>query len=109
TWRDVSCAQFRDEVLALAQGLVAAGISPGDRVAMMSKTRYEWTLLDYAIWAAGAVTVPIYETSSAEQVQWILGDSGAVACVIETAAHAKTVESVRTELLDLGQVWQFED
>jgi long-chain acyl-CoA synthetase len=64
-WQDVTCAQFRDEVTSLAKGLVAAGIEPGERVALMSKTRYEWTLIDYAIWAAGAVTVPIYETSSA--------------------------------------------
>src|SRR4029450_12853363 len=103
TWRDVSCAQCRDEVLALAQGLVAAGISPGDRVAMMSKTRYEWTLIDYAIWACAAVTVPIYETSSAEQVQWILADSGAVACFVETPAHAAVVAGVRDRAPALTQ------
>ena len=73
---------------------------PGDRVALMSRTRYEWTLLDYAIWAAGAVTVPIYETSSAEQVAWILADSGAVACVVETDAHATPVAGVRDRLPD---------
>ena len=72
----------------LASGLIAAGVQAGDRVGLMSKTRYEWTLVDYAIWAAGAVTVPIYETSSAEQVAWILSDSGAVACFVETPAHA---------------------
>src|SRR5215471_19317069 len=69
SWQDVTCARFRDEVIALATGLVAAGIAPGDRVGLMSKTRYEWTLVDFAIWAAGAVTVPVYETSSAEQTQ----------------------------------------
>ena len=63
----------------MAKGLIAAGVQAGDRVGLMAKTRYEWTLVDFAIWTAGAVTVPIYETSSAEQVQWILGDSGAVA------------------------------
>ena len=73
-------------MIALAKGLIAAGIQAGDRVALMSKTRYEWTLIDYAIWAAGAVTVPIYETSSTEQVAWILSDSGAVACFVETPA-----------------------
>ena len=73
----MTASQFRDEVVALAKGLIAAGIEPGDRVALMSRTRYEWTLIDYAIWTAGAVTVPIYETSSAEQVEWILADSGA--------------------------------
>lgn len=85
---DVTCRQFRDEVVAVAQGLIAAGVSPGDRVGLMSRTRYEWTLFDYAIWAAGAVTVPIYETSSAEQAAWILGDSGAVAVVVESTAHS---------------------
>ena len=72
---------------ALAKGLIAKGIAPGDRVALMSKTRYEWTLADYAIWCAGAVTVPIYETSSSEQVAWILGDSGAVAMIAESEQH----------------------
>ena len=67
-WIDVTAARFLDEVRAVAKGLVAAGIEAGDRVALLSKTRYEWTLFDYAIWFAGAVTVPIYETSSAEQI-----------------------------------------
>ena len=69
---DVTAAEFLDEVRAVAKGLIAAGVEAGDRVALMSKTRYEWTLLDYAIWFAGAVTVPVYETSSAEQIGWIL-------------------------------------
>jgi long-chain acyl-CoA synthetase len=107
-WQDVTHAMFRDEVLALARGLVAAGISPGDRVALMSRTRYEWTLADFAIWSAGAITVPIYETSSAEQVQWILGDSGAVAIIVETPAHAGTVGEVRADVPDLRDVWQIE-
>jgi long-chain acyl-CoA synthetase len=107
-WQDVSCAQFRDEVVAVARGLVAAGISPGERVGLMSRTRYEWTLLDYAIWACGAVTVPIYETSSPEQVAWILADSGAVACVVETNAHALLLAGVRDDLPDLREVWQIE-
>ncbi len=92
----------------MARGLVAAGISAGDRVALMSRTRYEWTLADFAIWAAGAVTVPIYETSSAEQVQWILSDSGAVAVIVETPAHAGTVGEVRADVPDLRDVWQIE-
>jgi long-chain acyl-CoA synthetase len=107
-WQDVTNATFRDEVVALGRGLVAAGINPGDRVALMSRTRYEWTLADFAIWAAGAVTVPIYETSSAEQVQWILSDSGAVAVIVETPAHASTVGEVRADLADLRDVWQIE-
>jgi long-chain acyl-CoA synthetase len=90
-WRDVTAAQFRDEVTALAKGLIAAGVKPGDRVALMSRTRYEWTLVDYSIWSAGGVTVPIYETDSAEQVKWILSDSGAIAAFAETPAHADTV------------------
>ena len=75
-WSDVTAAEFLDEVQAVAKGLVAAGVEVGDRVALLSKTRYEWTLLDYAIWFAGAVTVPIYETSSAEQIGWILAGLG---------------------------------
>jgi long-chain acyl-CoA synthetase len=107
-WHDVTCAQFRDDVVAVARGLVASGVSVGDRVALMSKTRYEWTLLDYAIWAAGAVTVPIYETSSPEQVQWILTDAGAVAAIVETDAHRATLESVREAAAGLVHVWQID-
>src|SRR5262245_15349538 len=68
-WRDVTATQFRDEVVAVARGLIASGIGAGDRVAILAATRYEWTLLDFAVWAAGAVSVPIYVTSSAEQIQ----------------------------------------
>ncbi|MCY7288723.1 MAG: AMP-binding protein, partial [Cryobacterium sp.] len=73
-WIDVTAAQFLDEVSAVAKGLIAAGVEVGDRVALLSKTRYEWTLFDYAIWFAGAASVPVYETSSAEQIGWILQD-----------------------------------
>ncbi|MEV0730031.1 AMP-dependent synthetase/ligase [Polymorphospora sp. NPDC050346] len=107
-WSDVTCAQFRDEVVALARGLVAAGIEPGMRVGLMSRTRYEWTLIDYAIWAAGAVTVPVYETSSADQLAWILSDSGAVALFVETNAHAMLLEGVRDQAPALRDVWQIE-
>jgi long-chain acyl-CoA synthetase len=107
-WTDITHAEFKEQVVALARGLVAAGVNAGDRVALMSRTRYEWTLADFAIWSAGAVTVPIYETSSAEQVQWILSDSGAVAVIVETPAHASTVGEVRTETPDLRDVWQIE-
>ncbi|HST66559.1 MAG TPA: long-chain fatty acid--CoA ligase [Mycobacteriales bacterium] len=93
TWDDVTAAEFAAEVTAVARGLIAAGVGRGDRVALMSATRYEWTLLDYAIWSAGAVCVPVYETSSAEQVDWILADSGAVAVVVETDAHLALVEA----------------
>lgn len=105
---DVTCRQFRDEVVAVARGLVAAGVRPGDRVALMSRTRYEWTLVDYAIWAAGAVTVPVYETSSAEQAAWILADSGAVAAVVESTAHATLVAGVRDRLPELAHLWQID-
>ncbi|GHH77972.1 long-chain-fatty-acid--CoA ligase [Kitasatospora indigofera] len=107
-WSDLTAAQFLAEVHSAAKGLIAAGIAPGDRVGVMSRTRYEWTLLDFAIWSAGAITVPVYETSSAEQVEWILGDSGAVAVVTETDAHAAVVEQVRERLPELRQTWQIE-
>ena len=90
-WVDVTYAAFTAQVVDVARGLVASGIEPGDRIALLSRTRYEWTLFDYAIVAAGAVTVPIYETSSAEQVAWILSDSGAKAAVVEDHRHAATV------------------
>jgi long-chain acyl-CoA synthetase len=107
-WQDITSAAFRDQVSALAKGLIAAGIEPGDRVALMSRTRYEWTVADYAIWAAGAVSVPVYETSSAEQVQWIIGDSGARAAFAETDANAQTIASVRDRLPDLGPLWRID-
>ena len=107
-WEPVTAAAFAEEVRALAAGLVASGVGPGDRVGLMSKTRYEWTLCDYAIWTAGAVTVPIYETSSAEQVQWNLSDSGAVRVILETSAHASTFEKVRDQLPDCTGHWQIE-
>ncbi|MFJ4768991.1 AMP-dependent synthetase/ligase [Streptomyces uncialis] len=107
-WRDVSARAFLADVEAAAKGLIAAGIGPGDRVALMSRTRYEWTLLDFAIWSAGGVTVPVYETSSPEQVEWILSDAGAVACVVELDTHAASVESVRGRLPSLAHVWQID-
>jgi long-chain acyl-CoA synthetase len=108
SWRDVTARQFADDVTALAKGLIAAGIEPGDRVALMARTRYEWTAVDYAIWAAGAATVPIYETSSAEQVEWILSDSGARALVAETAAHLRTAAQGLTAAPEVKRVWQIE-
>ena len=104
-WQDVTAAGFGAEVAALARGLVAAGIGPGDRVALMSRTSYEWTLIDYACWAAGAVTVPVYQTSSAEQVEWILTDSSACAVFAETSAHAEIVGSIRGRLPGLARLW----
>jgi len=107
-WTDVTAAEFRREVDALAKGLLAAGIGLGDRVGLMSRTRYEWTLADYAIWTVGGVTVPIYETSSADQVAWILEDSGAVAIFVETPAHARTVTAIHGRLPGLRDVWQLD-
>jgi long-chain acyl-CoA synthetase len=107
-WVDVTAAQFHDEVRSVAKGLVAAGLRPGDRVGIMSKTRYEWTVADFAVWTAGGVSVPIYETSSAEQVLWILKDSGARGIVVETPAHEATVAEVRDQLPDLEHVWQID-
>jgi long-chain acyl-CoA synthetase len=108
-WQDVTITQFVSEVTALAKGLIAAGIDAGDRVAVMSKTRYEWSLVDFALFTAGAVVVPIYESSSAEQIEWILADSGAIAAFVEAAEHAALVESVRSRTPNLGPVWVFED
>ncbi|MEJ7770812.1 MAG: AMP-dependent synthetase/ligase [Geodermatophilaceae bacterium] len=108
-WEDLTAAEFAREVAAVAKGLLESGVAVGERVALMSKTRFEWTLADYAIWAVGAVTVPIYETSSAEQVQWILADSGASAILVEGRRHQELVESVRADLACLHHVWQFDD
>ncbi len=109
SWSNITAAQFADQVRSLAKGLMAAGIGPGDRVGLMSRTSYQWTVIDYAIWAIGAVTVPVYETSSREQVEWILSDSGAVAAFAETAAHAATIGAVRSSLPDLKEVWRIEE
>ncbi|GAA2930522.1 AMP-dependent synthetase/ligase [Streptomyces thioluteus] len=107
-WQDVTAVEFLAEVRAAAKGLMASGVRPGDRIGLLSRTRYEWALLDFAIWTAGAVTVPVYETSSPEQIEWILGDSGAVACLAETAAHEAAVESVRERLPELKHVWRID-
>jgi long-chain acyl-CoA synthetase len=108
-WDDVTAAQFLAEVSGVAKGLIAAGVETGDRVALISKTRYEWTLLDYAIWFAGAVTVPIYETSSSEQIQWILSDSGARAVIAEGPEHLARITEVRAGLDQLNHVWSIAD
>ncbi|QIP88557.1 long-chain fatty acid--CoA ligase [Streptomyces sp. Tu 2975] len=107
-WQDVSAAQFAEDVLAVAKGLIAEGLVPGDRVAIMSRTTYAWTLLDFAAWAAGLVTVPVYPTSSAFQARWILENSGAVACVVESAAQARTISQERRQLPGLTHLWAFD-
>ncbi|MDR2985676.1 MAG: AMP-dependent synthetase/ligase [Nocardiopsaceae bacterium] len=105
TWTDVTAAQFRDEVRSLAKGILAAGIRPGDRVGLMARTSYAWTLIDYAIWTTGAVTVPVYETSSPDQVEWILSDSGCRGVFAETEAHAAAITSVKGNLPELVNIW----
>jgi len=94
-WQSVTAKEFEAEVKATAKGLIAAGINIGDRVAIMSRTRYEWTILDFAVWYAGGCVVPIYDTSSAEQIDWILNDSGSVAIIVETPALRDLVKTVQ--------------
>jgi long-chain acyl-CoA synthetase len=107
-WTPVTWREFAGQVSEIAAGFIAAGIRPGDRVALMSRTRFEWTLVDFAILAAGGVTVPIYPTSSLEQVEWILGDSGAVAVVVETDDHAEKIATARAGLPALNHVWEID-
>ncbi|MCU1422273.1 MAG: long-chain fatty acid--CoA ligase, partial [Microbacteriaceae bacterium] len=107
-WEDITSQEFLDRVVALAKGLVAAGIQPGDKIGLMSRTRFEWTLLDFATWFAGAILVPVYETSSPHQIHWDLSDSGAVAMVTETAEHFARFDEVYADLPLIDRVWQIE-
>ncbi|HEX6365072.1 MAG TPA: AMP-dependent synthetase/ligase [Agromyces sp.] len=107
-WSPVTTREFYDQVIALAKGLVAAGIQPGDKIGLMSKTRYEWTLIDFATWFAGAVLVPVYETSSPAQVKWNLSDSEAIAIVVETPDHFARFDEVHPELPAIRNVWQID-
>ncbi|MEU2280436.1 AMP-dependent synthetase/ligase [Streptomyces sp. NPDC013178] len=107
-WRDVTSAEFRDEVLALAKGLLAQGVRFGDRVAIMSRTRYEWTLFDFALWTVGAQVVPVYPTSSAEQCFWMLYDAEVTAAVVEHEDHAMTIATVIDRLPRLRRLWQLD-
>ncbi|MBT2498435.1 long-chain fatty acid--CoA ligase [Agromyces sp. ISL-38] len=107
-WSPVTTREFYDQVIALAKGLVAAGIQPGDKIGLMCKTRYEWTLIDFATWFAGAVLVPIYETSSPAQVRWNLSDSGAIAVIVETPDHFARFDEVHPELPAIRSVWQID-
>ena len=108
-WVPVTCRALADEIESLAAGLMAAGIQPGERVALMSRTRFEWLVCDFAILSAGAVTVPVYETSSPSQVEWILSDSNAVAAFVESDKHRAAVEALRERLPGLRAVWAFDD
>ncbi|MFI9719685.1 AMP-dependent synthetase/ligase [Streptomyces sp. NPDC052396] len=107
-WQEVTAAAFRDQVLALAKGLVAQGVAPGDRVALMSRNRYEWTLFDFALWCVGAQSVPLYPDCPAEQVYWTLHDAGVTACLVEHEDHAMTVGSVIGRLPRLTRLWQLD-
>jgi long-chain acyl-CoA synthetase len=107
-WADVTATRFAADTSDLARGLIAAGLQQGDRVALLARTRYEWTVLDFAIWAAGCITVPIYETSSAEQIEWILHDSGAVALVVETVEHRLRAAPVLDRLGTIKNEWQID-
>ncbi|MEU6812834.1 AMP-dependent synthetase/ligase [Streptomyces sp. NPDC046831] len=107
-WQEVTAAELRDEVADLARGLVASGVSPGHRVALMARTRYEWTVFAYALWAVGAEVVPLYPTSSRDQVEWILRDAGCVAVVVEDEQGVMTVGSVCADLPLLRHVWQLD-
>jgi long-chain acyl-CoA synthetase len=107
-WTDVTWTAFASEVAAVAKGMLAAGIKPGDSIGLMARTRYEWTLVDFAAWTAGAVVVPIYETSSAEQVEWILSDSNARMIVVEAATHSRLVGEVRDRLPALVDVLEID-
>lgn len=107
-WRPVTAAAFAGEVTAVAKGLVAAGLEPGDRVAVMSRTRYEWTLLDFAIWAAGGQTVPVYPTSSSDQVEWIVRDAGVRYVVTETPDNSATVRAGTAALDPAPEVWELD-
>ena len=107
-WKDVTSTEFLDQVKALAKGFIASGIKPGDRVGLMCKTRYEWSLIDFAMWFAGAALVPIYETSAPSQIQWILEDSEAVALIVETPEHLKRFEEIRSDAPFVHSVWQID-
>jgi long-chain acyl-CoA synthetase len=107
-WVDVSARDFHTRVIALAKGLVAAGIQPGQAVAIMSRTRYEWTLIDFAIWYAGAVSVPIYESSAPSQMEWILSDSDSVAVFLENDDHLERFEQIKAGAPLVRKVWKIE-
>jgi long-chain acyl-CoA synthetase len=107
-WVDVTNAEFLADVRAVAKGLIASGINLGERVAIMSRTRYEWAVTDFAIWTAGAISVPIYETSSALQVSWIVRDAGCAAVVLETPTHAGLLAEAGAQVPELRHVWQIE-
>ncbi len=108
-WNDMTAAEFRSRVVAIAKGLAVAGVQPGDRIGFMCKTSFEWSLIDFALFYTGAVMVPIYETSSALQIQWILEDSGARGLITETAEHAARFDEVRADIQGIDHEWRLND
>ncbi len=107
-WRDITAADFQKQVVALAKGFVAAGIEPGDKVAFIARTTYDWTLVDFALFYAGAVMVPVYETSSPAQISWILTDSGAIACLTESADHSARLDEIRADVPLVRSTWEMQ-
>lgn len=107
-WRDISTRAFYEQVVAVAKGLVASGVQPGDKIGLICKTRYEWTLIDFAAWFAGAFLVPVYETSAPAQIQWILTDSGANWLIVETEEHFARFDEVAADVPAIGQVWHID-
>jgi len=107
-WQDLSAADFQKQVIALAKGFVSAGIQPGDKIGMMCKTRFEWTLIDFAVWYAGAVLVPIYETSAPSQILWNLTDSGAIGIITETAEHFARYDEIAADVPAVAHTWKID-
>lgn len=107
-WEHVSTRDFYDRVCSLAKGFISAGVSSGDRIGFMCTTRYEWTLVDFAAWFAGALLVPVYETSAPAQIHYILEDSGATWFIVETAEHFARFDEVRSDLPAIDQVWKID-
>ena len=105
-WRNISARDFETAVIALAKGFVAAGVQPGEKIGFIARTTYEWTLIDFALFYAGAVMVPIYETSSPSQIQWIMEDSGATALIVESPEHFTRADEVRGDLPLVREIWQ---
>jgi len=108
-WKTITAAQFRDQVRSVAKGLIAEGLQPGDRIAILSRTRYEWTVADYAIWYAGCVTVPIYETSSPEQVEWIISDAHVVATFFEAQRTTLAFTPIAAQVPHMTRSYVFGD
>ena len=107
-WQDVTAQEFEREVIAVAKGFIAAGIQPGDKIGFICKTRYEWTLIDFALWYAGAVMVPIYDTSAPSQIQWILEDSEAVGIIVESSEHFAKFDEIHADVPAISHVWQLD-